>query len=163
MFNNELLKDLPIQKDERTKNYSLRALELSDFNQLYPILKQLTKIGDPTLEKFTNRFNWMKKTGVYYVIVCYKNNKNELAGTATLIVEHKFIHECADRGRIEDVVVDVNHRGKALGKLLVESCTELSKRIGCYKTTLECSVENSGFYEKMGYKSSFEKYMVKRF
>ena len=84
--------------------------------------------------------------------------------TGTLIVEKKFIHECCIRGRVEDVVVHDSQRKRGLGKLIVASLTELSQKVGCYKTTLECSSDNRPFYEKMGYEAmEFEKYMVKRF
>lgn len=157
----EIVPDVVV--DDRSKNFYLRPIRLSDFEAIYPVLAQLTSIGETTLQTFTDRFNWMKNSGVYYVIVCCEKETGKLVGTATLIVEYKFIHSCADRGRVEDVVVDESCRGKALGKLLVESCTALSKKLGCYKTSLECSVKNSPFYGKMGYEASFEKYMVKRF
>ena len=50
-----------------------------------------------------------------------------------MIVEHKFIHSCALRGRIEDVVVLDSYRGKGLGQMIVAACTELSKKLGCYQ------------------------------
>jgi len=105
----------------------------------------------------------MKNSGVYYVIVVEDKCTGKICGTGTLIVEHKFIHSCAIRGRVEDVVVLDSYRGKGLGQMIVEACTELSKKLGCYKTTLECSEKNKPFYEKIGYQQSFEKYMVLRF
>lgn len=40
------------------------------------------------------RFARMKANGDYYVTVIEDTRKNEIIGTATLVVEHKFIHEC---------------------------------------------------------------------
>lgn len=37
----------------------------------------------------------MKKTGDYYVAVIEDTNAGQIIATATLIVEHKFIHACA--------------------------------------------------------------------
>lgn len=37
----------------------------------------------------------MKKTGDYYVAVVEDTNLGQIIATATLIVEHKFIHSCA--------------------------------------------------------------------
>lgn len=36
----------------------------------------------------------MKNSGDYYVTVIEDTNKNEIIGSATLVIEHKFIHEC---------------------------------------------------------------------
>ncbi|GFG35092.1 hypothetical protein Cfor_05024, partial [Coptotermes formosanus] len=51
----------------------------------------------------------------YFVTVIEDTSTNQIVGSATLVVEQKFIHECA-RGRVEDVVVSSNYRGKQLGK-----------------------------------------------
>ncbi|MGH0177848.1 UNVERIFIED_CONTAM: hypothetical protein FKN15_076406 [Acipenser sinensis] len=67
------------------------------------------------------------------------------------------------RGRIEEVVVSDECRGKQLGKLLVSAMTLLSKKLDCYKITLECLPKNVAFYEKFSYSSSAETYMQHRF
>ena len=37
----------------------------------------------------------MKRTGDYYVVVVEDTNLGQIVATATLIIEHKFIHSCA--------------------------------------------------------------------
>lgn len=37
----------------------------------------------------------MKKTGDYYVVVVEDTNLGQIVATASLIIEHKFIHSCA--------------------------------------------------------------------
>lgn len=83
--------------------------------------------------------------------------------SATLIVERKFIHCAALRGRIEDVVVEDEYRGRHLGGLLLETLTSLSKRLGCYKTSLDCKLEVSPFYKKFGYADESTLFLVQRF
>lgn len=41
------------------------------------------------------KFEHMKKTGDYYVVVVEDTNAGQIVATATLITEHKFIHSCA--------------------------------------------------------------------
>lgn len=65
------------------------------------------------------RFAQMKRSGDYFVTVVEDTRKHEIIGAATLVLEHKFIHGCATRGRLEDVVVNDTYRGKQLGKLYV--------------------------------------------
>ncbi|XP_054572038.1 glucosamine 6-phosphate N-acetyltransferase isoform X2 [Eptesicus fuscus] len=108
-------------------------------------------------------FEHMKKSGDYYVTVVEDVTLGQIVATATLIIEHKFTHSCAKRGRVEDVVVSDECRGKQLGKLLLSTLTLLSKKLNCYKITLECLPQNVGFYKKFGYTVSEENYMCQRF
>lgn len=41
------------------------------------------------------KFEHMKKTGDYYIIVVEDTNLGQIVATATLITEHKYIHACA--------------------------------------------------------------------
>lgn len=59
----------------------------------------------------------MRASGDYYVTVIEDLRYNKIIGSATLVIERKFIHGCGIRGRLEDVVVDDTYRGKQLGKL----------------------------------------------
>ncbi|CAH2329014.1 glucosamine 6-phosphate N-acetyltransferase [Pelobates cultripes] len=142
----------------------LRPLCTSDLDRgFYKVLGQLTKVGDVTTEQFIKKFEHMKQSGDYYAVVVEDLNLGQIVATATLIMEHKFIHGCAKRGRIEEVVVSDECRGKQLGKLLLSVLTLLSKKLGCYKVTLECKPKNVAFYEKFGYVASDETYMQRRF
>ncbi|XP_018582792.1 glucosamine 6-phosphate N-acetyltransferase [Scleropages formosus] len=142
----------------------LRPLHTADLNRgFFKLLSQLTLAGDVTPEKFIKKFEHMKSTGDYYVIVVEDSNLGQIVATATLITEHKFIHSCAKRGRVEEVVVSDVCRGKQLGKLLVSTLTLLSKKLDCYKITLECAPNNVAFYKKFGYSASNETYMQFRF
>ncbi|XP_077568714.1 glucosamine 6-phosphate N-acetyltransferase [Stigmatopora nigra] len=138
----------------------LRPLCTADFNRGFvKVLSQLTETGDITAELFIKKFEHMKKTGDYYVVVLEDTNLGQIVATATLITEHKFIHSCAKRGRVEEVVVSDVCRGKQLGKLLMSTLVILSKKLGCYKITLECAPKNVAFYQKFGYVASDETYM----
>lgn len=43
---------------------------------------------------YTARFDQMKASGDYFVTVIEDTRTNEIIGSATLVIEHKFIHEC---------------------------------------------------------------------
>lgn len=49
------------------------------------------------------KFEHMKKTGDYYVVVVEDTNLRQIVATATLITEHKFIHSCA---KVSDILAD---------------------------------------------------------
>ncbi|XP_028844681.1 glucosamine 6-phosphate N-acetyltransferase [Denticeps clupeoides] len=154
----------PISPSQPGEGLVLRPLCTADLNRgFYKVLSQLTLAGDVTPEQFIKNFEHMKESGDYYVIVVEDTQLGQIVATATLIIEHKFIHACAKRGRVEEVVVSNTCRGKQLGKLLVSTLTLLSKKLQCYKITLECSPSNVDFYKKFGYSTSEEKYMQCRF
>ncbi|XP_005986542.1 glucosamine 6-phosphate N-acetyltransferase isoform X2 [Latimeria chalumnae] len=142
----------------------LRPLCTADLNRgFFKVLSQLTKAGDVAPEQFIKKFEHMKEAGDYYAVVVEDTTLGQIVATATLIIEHKFIHSCAKRGRIEEVVVSDECRGKQLGKLLMSTLTLLSKKLDCYKITLECLPKNVAFYQKFGYLASEETYMQLRF
>ncbi|KAG8561628.1 hypothetical protein GDO81_015419 [Engystomops pustulosus] len=108
----------PISPVHPGEGLILRPLCTADINRgFYKVLGQLTKVGDVTAEDFIKKFEHMKKTKDYFVTVVEDLNLGQIVATATLIVEHKFIRGCAKRGRIEEVVVSDECRGKQLGKL----------------------------------------------
>ncbi|CAD5118684.1 unnamed protein product [Dimorphilus gyrociliatus] len=143
----------------------MRPLRDDDFHQDYlELLGQLTKVGKIEEETFFKRFEEMKECcGTYYIIVIEDLKNNRIIGTSSLIIEHKFIHTAGQRGRIEDVVVDNEFRGKQLGKLLVQALVLVAKKLGVYKISLECKIHNIPFYELFGFKKDEQSFMIQRF
>ena len=76
----------------------------------------------------------------------------KIVGSATLLIEQKFIHEGGKVGHIEDVVVSKEFEGRGIGMKLVVSLLEKAKMMNCYKTILDCKDELIPFYEKIGFK-----------
>lgn len=130
----------------------VRPLQSGDFHRGFlQILSQLTSVGNVSLAQFLNRFAQMRASGDYYVTVIVDTRYDKIIGSATLVLEHKFIHGCSVRGRLEDVVVDDTYRGKQLGKLIVVTVSLLAERLGCYKMSLDCKDKLIPFYKSIGY------------
>ena len=77
---------------------------------------------------------------------------SKIMGSATLLIEQKFIHKGGLVGHIEDVVVKAGFERRQIGRLIIESLLEESKKRGCYKTILDCKDDVKEFYEKIGFK-----------
>ncbi|XP_014213326.1 probable glucosamine 6-phosphate N-acetyltransferase [Copidosoma floridanum] len=129
-----------------------RPLNSKDYDKGFlQLLGQLTNVGNVTRDQFLNRFYGMKCSGGYYVIIVEDLKCKKVIGSATLVIEQKFIHNCGLRGHLEDVVVNKEYRGKQLGKLVVMAVKHLARSLQCYKLTLECRDRLIPFYESLGF------------
>lgn len=157
MFDPALLEPILSIAEVRKKdsNLDVRPLQSDDFKHgIITLLEQLTSVGNITESNFRDQFKSMKlSNGTYYQTVIVNEISQQIIGSATLIIEKKFIHDCANRGLIEDVVISDQYRGKSLGKLIVNSLIELGKSLGCYKITLNCKDDRISFYENLGFKA----------
>lgn len=142
------------QENSNSKSkFVIRPLEKSDFEKGFPfVLSGLTEVGNVTREQFEERFISMEKCkDTYFVQVIEEIERKKIVGSATLMIEQKFIRNCGLCGHIEDVVIDSEQRGHNLGKLLIESLKQLAIQKKCYKIILDCSEKNVPFYEKCGF------------
>lgn len=163
LFNSNVLNRLSLSHVE---GLLIRPLRAGDYDRGFlQLLTQLTEVGNINKEQFLNRFQQMKNTGSYYVIVTEDITNGKIIATATLVVEQKFIHNCALRGRLEDVVVNNKYRGKHLGKLMVKTVLQLALYLRCYKLSLDCKDNLIPFYESLGFKreSNNANYLNMRF
>ena len=132
----------------------LRPLQQGDYRRGFlQLLGQLTTVGEICEEKWNQRFNQMKRhSGIFHVMVLEDTLTKKVVGATTLVVEPKFIHECGQVGRVEDVVVCSEYRGRQLGKFLVAVSVLLAAKLDCYKVTLNCKDNMIKFYNGMGFK-----------
>lgn len=129
--------------------YKVRALHKEDFQHGYcDLLSNLTKVGEVSEEAFNKQFDLMAASKSYYTVVVEHLESHQVVGTVTMLLEHKFIHSAANRGRIEDIVVHPDHQGKQFGKMLLDIGILLAEQTNCYKLSLDCDEKTKAFYEK---------------
>eukprot|EP00930_Biecheleria_cincta_P043575 TRINITY_DN29907_c0_g1_i1.p1 TRINITY_DN29907_c0_g1~~TRINITY_DN29907_c0_g1_i1.p1 ORF type:complete len:193 (-),score=38.46 TRINITY_DN29907_c0_g1_i1:17-538(-) len=134
--------------------YVIRELCRDDYCKgLAALLSQLTSVGDLTESRFQEVFDFRaRQARTYRSLVVEHCESKQLAATATLIVEAKFVHGGSSVGHVEDVVVDSNHQRRGLARCLLARLAEEAERLGCYKVILDCKDENMALYEKCGYR-----------
>lgn len=76
-----------------------------------------------------------------------------VVGTASLVVERKFIHRGGKVGHIEDVAVHREFQKRGIGTRLVQHVTEEARKLGCYKVILDCFDRLAPFYARLGYRT----------
>lgn len=144
----------------------LRPLRRDDYERGYmQLLSQLTEVGQVSRELFEKRFDSMKACpGTYYICVVEDVNKSKVIASLTLVYEQKFIREASARGRVEDMVVDEQCRGKKLSKLLLDVICQMCQLVGCYKVSLECKDHLRNHYSQFGFLlEPGQNYMCQRF
>lgn len=142
----EVLKQLP-------EGYSCRPIQKKDYhNGFLDVLRVLTTVGDITEEQWNERFEWISKRNNEYYLICITDAENKIVGTGALLVERKFIHQLGLVGHIEDIAVAKDQQGKKLGLRIIQALDYVAEKVGCYKTILDCSEANEGFYVKCGFK-----------
>lgn len=68
------------------------------------------------------------------------------------LLRFSSIHNLGIIGHIEDIAIAKNQQGKKLGLKMIQALDYVAENIGCYKTILDCSEVNEGFYIKCGFK-----------
>jgi len=130
---------------------TVRKLQKDDlwngFLQTLDSLRQASNIDKKTAEKIFDKIN---SNPDYIVAVAVIEGK--IVGSATFLIETKFIHNGGKVGHIEDVVVDKKYQRKGIGEKIIIYLLRYAKDQGCYKTILDCTDEVKPFYEKLGFK-----------
>ena len=64
----------------------------------------------------------------------------------------RSIHNLGIVGHIEDIAVSKDQQGKKLGLRIIQALDYIAAKVGCYKSILDCSDANEGFYVKCGFR-----------
>ncbi|KAL2842208.1 acyl-CoA N-acyltransferase [Aspergillus pseudoustus] len=137
------------------EGYKLRPLARSDYTKGYlDVLRVLTTVGDISEEAWNTRYDWIAARNDEYYMVVIEDGKGAIVATGSLIVERKFIHALGMVGHIEDIAVEKGQQGKKLGLRLIQALDFIAEKVGAYKTILDCSETNEGFYLKCGFRKA---------
>ncbi|RMZ78985.1 hypothetical protein DV737_g3651, partial [Chaetothyriales sp. CBS 132003] len=135
------------------EGYSIRPLRRTDYyHGFLDTLRVLTTVGEPSYATFLERYNFMAAVPSIYFIIVILDPSSTIVGTGAVIVERKFIHNMGLVGHIEDIAVAKNQQGKKLGLRIIQALDHIAHQVGCYKSILDCSEANEGFYVKCGFK-----------
>ena len=130
---------------------TIRKLEEKDlFRGFLTSLDSLKKTSDLNENKAKDVFNKIKSNPNHLVFVVILDDK--VAGSTTLLIEPKFIHQGGNVGHIEDVVIAKEFQSSGIGEKWINFGLEYAKKNDCYKTILDCSDDVKPFYEKIGFK-----------
>lgn len=129
----------------------IRKLQRRDLSNGFLLsLDSLRKSSHIKPKKANIIFDKISKNPHQIIYVAVENSK--VVGSASILIERKFIHEGGKVGHIEDVAVRKEFQGKGIGQRIVNALIEYAAKQGCYKTILDCTDDLIPFYEKIGFK-----------
>jgi glucosamine-phosphate N-acetyltransferase len=126
----------------------IRLMDATDLKRGF--LAALSSLKSPDLsdEKAIEIFRSRMRSRVQTYVALMDDR---VAGTVSLLMEPKFIHNGGLVGHIEDVAVHVAYQHHGVGAALVQHVLEVCRQAGCYKVILDCEPEVVPFYEKLGF------------
>lgn len=130
---------------------TIRQIKKADLsNGFLESLDSLRKASDIDKEKANAIFDSIQSNPMHVIYVAVIDSS--VIGSASILIEQKFIHGGGKVGHIEDVVVKKEYQGKGIGQKLVTVLLDHAKKEGCYKTILDSDDAVVPFYEKLGFR-----------
>lgn len=127
----------------------IRELEARDISRGFlATLNALSPAIDIDPNRTRKIFKDIKSNQNHIIVIA--ETDGQIVGTATLLIEPKFIHDGGMAGHIEDVAVRDGFRGCGIGRMLVKYLLRIAGDRGCYKTVLDCTEDVRPFYERLG-------------
>ncbi len=129
----------------------LKEEDLSNgFIETLSNLSEVRKLANDTIRKREILSEIKDKN--YRIVIAEDNQNHQIIGSATLLIEQKFIHNGGKAGHIEDVVTRKGYEGKGIGREILKELIKIAKDNECYKIILDCDEKLVKFYEKLGFK-----------
>ena len=136
-------------------SFIIRELKEEDFsNGFFETLSNLAEVGNirNDLSLATEILKRIGSDRNYRIIIAEDKQNRQVIGTATLLIEQKFIHNGGKAGHIEEVATRKGYEGKGIGKKVIEELIKIATENGCYKVILDCNEKVMEFYEKTGFR-----------
>lgn len=116
------------------------------------LLKELDSQADPSLEAAEK--TWNKMEGYPYFKVFVAVEGKEILGTYSLLTADNLAHNGRRFAIVENVVVRSAHRGKGIGREMMNAAFERAQKEKCYKLMLSSNLKREQaheFYDGIGF------------
>jgi glucosamine-phosphate N-acetyltransferase len=128
----------------------LKDIDLEDPKDFFETLGNLREVGSLTSEEAKDILLKINSQDSHIFVAVTPEGK--IIGSATLLIEQKFIRKGSRCGHIEDVSVAKGFEGNGIGSAVVKKAVEYAEKSGCYKVILDCNDNNIPFYQKLGFR-----------
>lgn len=133
-----------------TAAIQIRAMYATDFQrgfrEVLSALSPVTLSDEDAAVVFRKR---LRSRVLTFVAVA----NDRVVGTASLLLETKFIHNGGCVGHIEDVAVLPEVQGHGVGQSLVRHLIDECRQARCYKVILDCDPKLVPWYSALGFRT----------
>jgi glucosamine-phosphate N-acetyltransferase len=130
-------------------NASFRAIRRHDMQAVIDLIQSISPFEPP---RELHDSIWRDFSAQQNLVSLVAEHEGIPVGYGVVLIEQKI--RGGKVGHIEDIVSHPLHRGKGLGRALVEALSKEAFDLGCYKVGLHCQPHNVAFYEKCGFSAS---------
>lgn len=137
---------------------TVRPANEADNNSVYELLNQL-KGSQHNREAFEQNFIQNINDPLVRYLVAEQENK--VVGFISLHVQ-RILHHANLTGEIQELIIDENHRGKGIGKVLMEKVELLAKELNLEEVELTTRIhrkEAQEFYKNLDFSNSHLKFV----
>jgi len=140
---------------------NIRKIERQDLDFVYQSICELeNEVFD--FEVFSEIFNSnISKPNNVCLIA---EDENESLGFITFHIQN-LLHHCGLVGEIQEFFIDKNHRGKGVGRKLIDEILKYAQENNLKSievTTNKKRIENVAIYENLGFTLSHNKFTISR-
>ena len=119
-------------------------------NSYIKLINQLSNTAINKPSEFIKNLNLINNSGIIYIAFINDVNSDEfkIIASGTCYIEPKIIHNFKNVGHIEDIVVDIDFRGKGIIHNILTYLKNYAKNNNCYKIILDCHESLVKVYSK---------------
>ena len=122
-------------------------------NSYIQLIKQLSNTITSNSDDFIKNLSLINNSGIIYVAYLNLPTSDDfiIVASGTCFLEPKIIHNFMNVGHIEDIVVDINYRGKGIIHNILNLLKNYAVDNNCYKVILDCHQDLIKVYSKYEY------------
>ena len=140
-------------------NVKIRKIKNHDLDFVY---KSICKLENEAFDFETFKDIFVENISNQNNLYLIAENETENLGFITFHIQN-LLHHCGLVGEIQEFFIDQNHRGKGVGRKLVDEIIKYSKQNNLKSievTTNKKRLENVAIYENLGFTLSHNKFTI---
>ena len=136
----------------RPYHIAITEAKIADLEEILALLSQLSPpMPDEKLENEQGMAVLESIISNPDYCLCVAGINGKLIGTALLLLQRNLSHGGRPYAHLENVVTDINYRGKGVGMEMVNFLISKAREQDCYKIILNCELKNIPFYKNCGF------------